>query len=353
MERLFVAEQQAERQAAFIAAAYGGQALVVILTAILTRRLDLIVWGLVAFAFARMAVTFLYCIPVYRPSLGACSIKSFKEQFSYAIPLGLATVVLLVFAQTDKYVIIYFLGRETFAVYSVGAYQLPFVDIVRNSIMNVVFPLMAQHQKEGKTGEILALWRRATLKTAVVFFPIFVFLEVSARPFVSILFTEEYVDATPVFMIYLLVFLRTTLDTTSVLMVFKKTAFMFKVNVVSVAFHIVFCISMYRAFGWLGVPAATVVAMYLQNGINLVKSARLLETPIYRLMPWGQLVIRFLVAALVGVGLYLGYRVYPVDSFIKLALAAACYFAVYLAIILTFRLITVDEIKAVFGQTRE
>ncbi|UCH84388.1 MAG: oligosaccharide flippase family protein [Candidatus Latescibacterota bacterium] len=351
MEKLFVAEQQPEKQGIFVAAAYGLQALTVILTVWLTQRLDLVLWALVAFAFLRMAVTLLYCVPTYRLSLSDCSIRTFKEQLSYAIPLGFATIVLLVFAQTDKYVIIYFLGREAFAVYSIGAYQLPVVDIVRISIMNVVFPVMAKHQKKGETGEILALWRRATLKTAIVFFPIFVFLEVSARPFITILFTEDYVDAAPIFMIYLLIFLRSTLDTTTVLMVFKETAFMFKVNLISVLCHIVFCVSMYKAFGWLGVPTATVVANVVQNTVNMVKSARLLETPVYKLMPWGQLALRFLVAATLGTGLYFGYLVYPIDTFIKLAAAGICFIGVYAVLCLVFRLISFQEIRSIFGKT--
>jgi len=259
--------------------------------------------------------------------------------------------VLLVFAQTDKYVVIYFLGREAFAVYSIGAYQLPVVDIVRISIMNVVFPVMAKHQKNGETGEILALWRRATLKTAVVFFPIFVFLEVSARPFITILFTEDYAGAVPVFMIYLLIFFRSTMDTTTVLMVFKETAFMFKVNFISVLCHIVFCVGMYKAFGWLGVPAATVIANFAQNAVNMVKSARLLETPVYRLMPWGQLALRFAVAAVLGTGLYYFYRVRPVEAFIELAALGICFMAAYAAICLAFRLVSFNEIKSVFGKT--
>jgi O-antigen/teichoic acid export membrane protein len=352
MERLFVAEQQAERQAVFIVAAYGAQAVVVILTAWFTRRVDLILWALVAFAFARMAVTLLYCIPVYRPSFSDCSAKTFKEQFSYAIPLGLATIVLLVFAQTDKYVIIHFLGREVFAVYTVGAFQLPFVDIVRNSIMNVVFPLMAQYQKEGKPEEVLALWRRATLKTAVVFFPIFVFLEVTARPFITILFTEDYAAATPIFMIYLLIFFRTTLDTTSVLMVFKKTAFMFKVNLAAVAFHVVFCVAMFKALGWIGVPIATVTAYYLQNLINMMASAKLLKTPIHRLMPWGRLAARFVAATSVGVALHLAYSLFPVESFLDLVVAAVVYFAVYVGVCLGLRFITLSEITAIFGRSK-
>jgi len=100
-------------------------------------------------------------------SIRSCSRDSFREQLFYAVPLGLATIVVLVFGQTDKYVITHFLGREVFAVYAVGTMQLPFVDILRNSVMNVVFPLMAGYQKKGDLQGMLELWRRATLKIAV------------------------------------------------------------------------------------------------------------------------------------------------------------------------------------------
>ncbi|UCG52781.1 MAG: oligosaccharide flippase family protein [Candidatus Latescibacterota bacterium] len=351
MERLFIAEKQAERQAAFIAGAYGLQALTVISVSWFTKRIDLILWALVAYALSRLLVTLFYCIPVYKPSLRDCSFKTIKEQCSYAIPLGLATIVLLVFAQTDKYVIIHFLGREVFAVYSIGAFQLPFMDIIRTSIMNVVFPLMAEHQKEGRYAEILTLWQRATLKTAVVFFPIFVFLEVSARPFITILFTEDYADAVPIFMIYLLIFLRSALDTTSVLMVYKKTGFMFKVNLVAFVCHVAFSVFMFKTIGWLGVPIATATVYYVQNSVNLLKAGQLLDTSVFRLMPWGKLVIRFVTAATLGGALHFAYRVYPVATFVELALAAVFYFAVYLGVCLALRFIYISEIKAIFGRT--
>lgn len=120
-------------------------------------------------------------------------------------------------------------------------------------------PLMAEYQKKGDLQGILELWRRATLKIAVLFFPIFVFLELSAKPFIRILFPDEYVAATGVLMIHLLIVLRSTVATTTVLMVFKKNAFMFKVNAFASATHVVFTVLMYKQFGWLGVPSATVI----------------------------------------------------------------------------------------------
>jgi O-antigen/teichoic acid export membrane protein len=350
MERLFVAEKRAEQQSLYIALSFFVQAATVIAVSWYTHRVDLIIWGLVAFAFAKALFTLVYCSSAYNFSLGGWSLKSFKEQVSYAVPLGLATVVLLVFGQTDKYVITHFLGREIFAVYSVGVTQLPFVDIIRNSVMNVIFPLMAEHQKKGEFGEILTLWRRATLKMAVVFVPIFVFLEVSARPFITVLFTEEYAAATPIFMIYLLVFLRSTVDTTTVIMVFKKNTFMFKVNLVALVAHVTLSILMFKKFGWLGVPATTVAIVYIQNGVFLWKSARLLGCSLWSVMPWGRMLLRFLTAAVVGGALYFAYQIRPAESFLELCVAGAAYFTVYFGLSFAFRFISIADIRSMLGR---
>ncbi len=351
MEGLFVAEKRAEAQAVYFAVLFSTQAFVVVGASWFTHSVDVIIRGLVVFAIASGVFTLAYCGYAYRPSIRACSYRSFREQVSYAVPLGLASIVLLVFGQTDKYVITHFLGREVFAVYSVGATQLPFVDILRNSVMNIVFPLMAEHQKQDRLPEILSLWRRATLKLAILFFPIFVFLEISARPFITVLFTEQYVGATAVFMIYLLVFLRSTVDTTSVLMVFKETAFMFKVNIAAFATHVMFAVTMYKRFGWLGVPCATVIMVYLQNGVFLWKSARLLGESVLTVMPWGALFLRFLTAVALGAGLYAVYRVRPADTFVELAVAGVFYMGAYFGLCLAFRFAKISELKSMLGRT--
>ena len=63
--------------------------------------------------------------------------NSIKEQFSYALPLGLSSIVLLLFTHTDKYIITHYRGSSAFAIYSVGAFQVPFVNIIRGSVTNI------------------------------------------------------------------------------------------------------------------------------------------------------------------------------------------------------------------------
>lgn len=350
LERVFVADRQAERQSAYAAVSFSVQALTVILISGLTHNVTYIIRGLVAFSFLRFLFAAGYAWRAYHPSLGTVSWASFREQASYAMPLGLASVVLMLFAKTDKYVIIHYMGREAFAVYSIGALQIPFIDIIRNSIYNVAFPMMARYQKDGNPGEILSLWHRATLKTAVLFFPLFVFLEVSMKPFITVLFTQRYVDATPVAMVYMLIFLRSTVETGSVLMTFKRTAFMFKINAIGFLCHIGFSILMYKTFGRIGVPFATVIIVYLQNAAALVMGARLLNVSLYRVMPWGKLIVRFLVAVVPGALLAWGYRYYPVEGFVGLAVAGLLYAAVYFAVCFRVGFITPREVRSILGR---
>jgi O-antigen/teichoic acid export membrane protein len=350
MERLFVADRQAERQAVYHAVSYSVQAVVVMSIAAGTRRVETIVWGLLIFSFVKFAFALIYTASAYRLSPRLVSRKTFKQQVSYAVPLGMSSVVLLFFSQTDKYVIIHYLGREAFAVYSIGALQIPFIDIVRNSIYNVAMPMMAQYQKEGRFREILDLWHRAVLKTAVLFFPIFIFLEVSARPFVTILFTEQYADATPIAMAYFLIFLASTIETGSVLTSFGRTALMFKINVVGFLTHIGFSILMFKTFGREGVPFATVTIIYCQNAVRLFMGGRLLGVSFFRVMPWGKLALRFVTALVPGLLLLWGYRYYAVDHFVELALAGVIYFGIYFAVCFRARFITWPEIKSMFGR---
>ena len=350
MDRLFVADKQPERQSAYFAVTSFLQAVTVILVVYYTRRVGPIILALLAFGLARFLFTLLYSERTYKPRLRTISRATLREQLSYALPLGFSAIFLMLFTQTDKFIITHYMDREMFAIYAYGAFQVPLIDIIRSSIWNVIFPIMAKYEKEGNHFGILELWQRATLKTAVMFFPLFVFLEVSARPTIVVLFTERFAQAAPVFMIYLLMLLSLTIETWTVLLVFRKNPFLVKVNIVAFFTNIVLSVAGYKAFGWLGVPGATVAVVFAQTVVNMYVGGQVLGVPLARLMPWGKMAMRFLVAVVPGVVLYFVYRQYPVGTFFELAIAGIGYFALYFAISFKLGYITAGEIKSMFGR---
>jgi O-antigen/teichoic acid export membrane protein len=350
MEVIYVAQRQPIAQSIYHATVWGLQGIAVIVASFLSHDVSTIIWALTIFAFAKFVFGMIYTQRKFGLSVKRISMGSLREQLSFAVPVGLTGIAVLLVSQTDKFIITRFMGREAFAIYSVGAFQVPLANIIQTSISNVTFPMLAKYQKLGDHAAMIDLWQRSTLKTAVLFFPMFIFLEIAARPFITILFTEKYADATPVFMIYLLLFLRTSVETGAIIQSFNRATFLLIAFAVGLGVNIALGIALYKAMGRLGVPLATFIVTTAVNAANLVYSARLVGTSIGGLLPTGGLVKRFLVAAAPGVVLWLGYRVIPVENVFVLLASCAVYTLLYAGLCAWTRLVTVDDLRSLIGR---
>jgi O-antigen/teichoic acid export membrane protein len=275
-----------------------------------------------------------------------------KEQLSLALPVGIAAITVTLLNQTDKFIITRFIGREAFAIYAVGAFQVPVMNLVRASINNLTFPLLVKYEKEGDHAAILGLWQRSLLKTLVLILPVFVFLELSARPFITILFTEEYAAATPVFMMYLLLFLRAGFETT-LLQVYKRTRFIVVSAAITFVANVLLGVLLYRAFGRLGPTVAAVITMNVVTLIQLWYAGRLMGVSVFQVLPLGPISLRFAAAALPGAVLWFAYRYIELTEFHQLLLACAGYTVLYALVCAITRVVTVDDIRSLLGRNME
>jgi len=350
MEVLFVAQRRPAAQSVYHAITSSLQAAVVIVASYVSRDVSTIIWALAFFALARYLFAIAYTHSRYGLTFRHVSLASIRDQASFALPVGLTGIAVMLVSQTDKFIINRYMGREAFAVYAVGAFQVPFANIIRTSIGNVTFPLMAQYQKTGDFAAMADLWRRSFLKTVVLFFPIFVFLMLTARPFIVILFTKQYADATPVFMIYLLLFLRSSIETGAIIQTFKRTMFLFGGLVIGLGANVALGILLFKAMGRLGVPIATLVTMVVLSAVNLWYSARLIRVTSLSLFPVKELGKRFLAAAAPGVVMWLLYRAHPLTNIYELAAAGVIYSAMYLGLCAWTRLVTLGDFKSFIGR---
>jgi len=350
MDELFVADGKVERQAIYHFASASLQALVVIVVSWKTGDVSAIIWALAWFAAAKAAFALIYTKIVYRPAIRKVSFSTIREQLSFALPLGMMAIAAMLLSKIDQYIINSYMGREALAVYVSGAYQLPFVAIIAGSVANITFPLMARYQKEGRFAYFADLWRRAWLKTAVLFLPIFVFFFATADQFIRIVFTDEYAGAIPVFRIYLLLFLCTTTDYAGVLTAFKKQGYLFKVLAVAVAGHIVTSLTLYHSIGRLGVPMSTVFWFYVVALLAVRKGAHLLGRSFWQTVPVWSLLKRLFTAAVPGVALYYFYARSGDTSLWPYAIAGVAYFAVYFVLAWALRLLTWGDILSMLGK---
>jgi O-antigen/teichoic acid export membrane protein len=351
MEVLFVSQGRTVSQSVYHACVWGIQAIVVIVSSYIWGDVSAIVWALALFAGVRFLFAIAYTNAKFGFSLGSVSWKSVREQAAFAIPVGLTGIAVTLVAQTDKFVVSRYLGREALAVYSAGAFQLPLVNVLQMSVGNVTFPLLAQYHKAGRYDAMVELSRRTLLKTSVLFFPAFVFMEVTARPFITILFTDEYADAAPVFMVYMLLFLRSSIETGAIIQAFNRTPFLLAAFIVGFVVNVPLGIAMVHWIGPIGVASATFITMTAISASALVYSSRLVGVSVWTLFPVGALARRFLAAAVPGVVMWVLYRRYPVDQFYELVIAGIVYLAMYALICAATRLVHKDDLKSLLGRT--
>ena len=126
-----------------------------------------------------------------------------RAQLSYALPLGLAAIILTMFASLDNYFVSHEFGSNAYAVYAVGCFTLPLVPLLGEAVGQVMLPRVSLLQKQGQARQIVELTARMIRKLALVYLPFYALLLVVAREFVVLLFTEQYAASVPVFRVNL------------------------------------------------------------------------------------------------------------------------------------------------------
>lgn len=128
-----------------------------------------------------------------------------RRQASYAVPLGLAGVLLKLQTDLPHYFVAQAFGASQYAIFAVGVFNLPLVGLLRESIGSVMLPRVSRLEQDQDGAEIVALVARVARKLALFYFPLYVFLMIVGREFITLLFTAQYLASWPLFAVYLLV----------------------------------------------------------------------------------------------------------------------------------------------------
>jgi O-antigen/teichoic acid export membrane protein len=208
------------------------------------------------------------------------------EQLRYAVPFATSTHIGTFGRFVDRYIIGAAFAPALFAVYAVGARQVPVFPLLLSSISIVLQQRFTALHREGRTADILPLWQTAMRKQALLVLPLAALLFVLADPFVTGLYSEQYRDSVPVFQIYLGLLVLKIATWPIVLTAVGETRLLLVGSLVSLAASVVVSLALVRPLGLLGpaigaVAGPVVVAIYYQY-----RTGRILGVSWRRLVPW-------------------------------------------------------------------
>jgi O-antigen/teichoic acid export membrane protein len=127
----------------------------------------------------------------------------FRAQVRYAASLSVFGFLASVQVDFHQIVVSKRFGAEVFALYAVGCTQIPLISILTDSVGPLLIRRVAELRAEDQGREIGKLLLAAARKLALVFFPLYGLLTVTAYEFIVFLFTDNYRASVPFFLVHI------------------------------------------------------------------------------------------------------------------------------------------------------
>lgn len=279
-----------------------------------------------------------------------------RHQLAYTLPMAAAVLVAVTQKFFDKFLVGSFFDTEAFAVYSVGAIEVPVHAVVTSSIFAAAMPSLVKLWDDGRKDQMVALWREAVRKSSIVIYPTFFVLLVCAQDLVLLMYGEPYRVAVYPFMIYLLIMpFRVAVYGTFVRAVGRTRPVFFSALlglVANAVFSLAILLLARQVMGeksllaFLAPAIGTVLATACGATYLIVVAARVAGHGFRRIMPWTELARLLGIAAAAGAAGYLA-PVHGLPLVLRILVRGGGCMALFVLLAVVTRSLQPDEIRMV------
>jgi len=250
-----------------------------------------------------------------------------REQLAYALPFALAVGVEVIQQNYHQYVVASRFDAATFAIYAIGCLQIPLVDMIMTSTVNVMMVGMAEDASHGRA--TVSLWHETICRLAFLMVPLSIFLFVVAQDLIVALYTSTYAASVPIFMVWALTILPSIFAVNAVLRVFAETRFLLILNVLRLTMVAALIGWFIATFGMSGAVLVTLVSTLLVNLVGVARIARLLHLSLAEALPWRRLAAIFACAVVAALPVMWITREVSLRPIVALGASGAVYGGIY------------------------
>ncbi|MFL5311883.1 MAG: lipopolysaccharide biosynthesis protein [Myxococcales bacterium] len=270
------------------------QAMGIVAGALITRSLTGALAGIVAGTGFRAVACW---VMVLREHGLHVSREDLKRQLTYALPFGLAFAIIVPQQQFHQYFVAASVtSAAVFAIYNVGCFNLPIVDMLYTPVSEILQLGIAEHDRDGVREGPVRLFREAVARLAFVFIPMMALLYVCGPTLLTFLFTDRYRESVPIFRLAILAIPLAALPLDGVMRARAQNRFVLSVSVVKLALTVPLVVAGFHVYGLRGAMGGWVAAEAATRGILLLRAGQLLGGMRY-LLPWRTLAMQALASA--------------------------------------------------------
>lgn len=208
-----------------------------------------------------------------------------------AIYTGTLTVIALLdvlTVQIDKYLVLWFYkgAEKIFAIYSVGAVEIPLVGLVLGAVSSVTMPEFSRLLAKAEKKQVLLLLQQMTERLNLLFSPIFFYLLFSGFVLIPFLFGERYRPAASVFSIYLFLIPLRIFNNHPLLIASGLQRLALYGRIIDVVANVTLGLILLPWLGYFAPAISTVIATYFHKFYQVAVLQRFLNTSWRQLYPW-------------------------------------------------------------------
>ncbi len=304
LESLFIIDTKAEIAATITIASEIVRGTMVLLFGLLFKSIEFVIYGLLAFAILRFLLYTYVVFRSYRIKLNSQALTCFKKQFKYAMPMGVSGIIGTTGKRIDKFVLSMFFSPDIFAVYSVGSFNVPFINMFFQSVGEVVLPKGVKHVAKDNVDKFVELWQKLIIRFSFVGVGSFFALQLIAEDLITLVYTDQYLESVPVFRIIIFVILEQMLAYAIVLKSYGRTNKILQSNFIAFLVSISMVYFMVKYFGLIGAAITAVAVFYTNATLQLFFSIKTLKRKFIKVYPIFTILKLMAIGAITCVGLY-------------------------------------------------
>lgn len=263
----------------------------------------------------------------------------------YSLPLGAATILGQLTLQFHGIIVSSICTPDEFAVYINGATQVPIVGIVTGSIATVILAEMSSFCAKGDKPAALELFRKASIKSACILFPVTCFLFVTATQFITLLYSDKYEASVTPFRIYLLILPIRIVVYGSALMALGLTRAILLRSLFDLLINALLCWVLVRTLGYIGAPIALGLTLYLwTTPYNILTISKGFGVQWKKALPIKDLLAIFTLSVAALPLAILGVYAFHTTAIVRFCLAAALYWPFVLFFFYRLKMFSVPKL---------
>jgi len=272
------------------------------------------------------------------------------QQLRYAFPIGLSSYVGVIGREMDKFFISGWFLPSDYAVYSRGAMEVPLVSTIRYTVNDMLMTKFVEMYQNKDFSKFLTQWHIIIELVAKINFGVVASLFILSPSLISVLYTDEYLGAVPVFRTYLFLLVIGIAVYGMIPRVSGNTKLVFWASMLNLPINIALSFVLIDLIGVVGPAIATVVANFITMGWLLLKSVHLIDTNISKIFPWRKLFMIAISAIMPALLIFSTekFNVYGgILSILWIVTEMLIYFCFYIWLLNKFKLLSCDEISTV------